>query len=95
MKELERVRKENPTADINEEAFLADSESDEEVEPAFVPRTPNRVLWAQYTTEGTIWLSMSGFDAGYIYEYKFGLEGPLKCTPIANAEDIEINSFLY
>lgn len=95
MKELEKVRKENPSADINEEAFLADSEADEEVEPAFVPKAPNKVLWAQYTTEGTIWLSMGGFDAGFIYEYKFGVEGPLKCTPIPRAEDVEINSYLY
>lgn len=95
LKELEKIRKDNPGAEINEEAFLADSDSDEEVEPAFVPKTPNKVLWAQYTTEGTIWLSMGGYDAGFIYEYKFGVEGPLKCTSIPRAEDVEINSYLY
>lgn len=95
MKELAQARRDNPTVDFNEDAFLTDSESEEEVEPAFVPKTPNKVLWAQYTTEGTLWLSMSGFDAGFIYEYKFGYEGPLKCTSIPRAEDDEINSFLY
>lgn len=95
MKELEQYRKDNPNDEINEDAFLSDSESEEEVEPAFKPKAPNKVLWAQYTSEGTIWLSMSGFDAGYIYEYKFGYEGPIKCTPIPKADDVEINSYLY
>lgn len=95
MRKLKKIKEENPGAEINEEVFLADSESDEEVPPPHIPKTPNRVLWAMYTSNGTIWLSMAGYDAGYIYEYDFDMEGPIKCTPIPMAENVEINSFHY
>lgn len=75
--------------------YLADSESDEELEPIFVPKVPNRVLWIKYTEGDTMWLSMAGYDAGYIYEYVFGEEDPVKCTLIKEADDIEIHSYLY
>lgn len=93
--ELAKIKAENPGANINEETFLADSETEEEIEPAYVPKIPNRVLWVQYTKSDTLWLSMAGFDAGYFYEYSFDHEGPLKCTPIANADNTEINSYVY
>lgn len=95
MKKLEKIKKENPGAQINEEVFLEDSETDEELGPVHVPKAPNKVLWAQYTSNGTIWLSMGGYDAGYIYEYDFDHEGPINCTPIPMAEDCEINSYIY
>lgn len=95
MKKLEKIKDENPGAQINEEVFLEDSESDEELGPVHVPKTPNKVLWAQYTSNGTIWLSMGGYDAGYIYEYDFDQEGPINCTVIPMAEDCEINTFIY
>lgn len=95
MKKLEKIKKDNPGAEINEEVFLEDSESDEDLGSVYVPKTPNKVLWAQYTSNGTIWLSMGGYDAGYIYEYDFDLEGPINCTVIPRAENCEINSYIY
>lgn len=48
-----------------------------------------------YTDEHTIWLSMGGYDAGYIYEYGFAEdESPYRCTLIKDGDDIEINSYL-
>lgn len=56
---------------------------------------------AQYISRDIIWLSMAGFDAGYIYEYPspevtevIG-EEPIKSTIIHDADDIEIRSCLF
>lgn len=95
LEELQNLQSGNSGVYINEEAFLDDFSRDEEIEPAFVPKIPNRVLWVQYTVHDTLWLNMSGFDAGYVYEYSFDVEGPVKCTPVHNAENTEINSYLY
>lgn len=92
---LERILKENPDIKIDEETFLADSESDEELEPIYIPPVPNRVLWLMYSPEGTIWLSMGQYDCGYVYEIEFGKSTDIVCTPIFKAEDLEINSYLY
>ncbi|XP_035917499.1 cilia- and flagella-associated protein 44 isoform X1 [Anopheles stephensi] len=91
---LERLRIENPKAEINEEAFLADSDEEEELEPLYIPKVPNPVLWARYTDENTLWLSMGGYDAGYVYEYGFDDEDPLSCTLIPDLEDIEMTCYL-
>uniref|UniRef100_A0A182N7M8 Cilia- and flagella-associated protein 44 n=1 Tax=Anopheles dirus TaxID=7168 RepID=A0A182N7M8_9DIPT len=91
---LERMRIENPKAEINEEAFLADSDDEEELEPLYIPKVPNPVLWARYTDEETLWLSMGGYDAGYVYEYGFDDEDPLSCTLIPELEDTELTCYL-
>uniref|UniRef100_A0A336MUJ4 CSON006942 protein n=1 Tax=Culicoides sonorensis TaxID=179676 RepID=A0A336MUJ4_CULSO len=95
LKKLEKMREANPGTEINEEAFLEDSDPGDDLGPVVVPKTPNKVLWAQYTSNGTIWLSMGGYDAGYIYEYDFDQEGPVTVTPIPMAEDCEINCYTY
>lgn len=38
-----------------------DSESEEELEPLFIPEVPNKILWLKYTEDRTIWLSMAGW----------------------------------
>lgn len=77
--------------------FSADSESDEELEPLFIPEIPNKILWMQSTPEKTIWLSMGGYDAGYIYEYEIGqkIDIPVKFRKICDGDDIEISSYVY
>lgn len=60
-----------------------------------MPKTPNAVLWLQYTPENTIWVSMGGYDAGYIYEISFKNDAEVRSTPIPGAEDVEITSYLY
>lgn len=51
----------------------------------------------QVTQEDTIWLSMAGFDAGYIYEYYIDQESeiPSNFQIIYNGDDIEINNYIY
>ncbi|XP_062543886.1 cilia- and flagella-associated protein 44 [Armigeres subalbatus] len=94
-KSLERIREENPGVEIDENAFLEDSEEEEELEPLYIPKIPNAVLWVQYTEEDTLWLSMSGYDAGFVYEYEFDDEDPVSCTPVPGAEDTEITTYIY
>lgn len=95
IKLLEKTRKENPEIDINEEAYLADSEDDEVLEPIHIPDPPNSILWIQVTKDDTLWLSLSGFDAGYIYEYSMGDGDLVSFTPIPEADDIAIYSYIY
>ncbi|XP_053674678.1 cilia- and flagella-associated protein 44 [Anopheles nili] len=94
MQTLERLRCENPKAEINEEAFLADSDEEEELEPLYIPKIPSPILWARYTLEDTLWLSMGGYDAGYVYEYGFDDEDPLSCTLIQDLENTELTCYL-
>ncbi|XP_022906281.2 cilia- and flagella-associated protein 44 [Onthophagus taurus] len=96
-KALEIYKKENEGLEVDEELFLADSESEEILEPLFVPDVPNNVLWIQHTVDNTLWVSMSGYDAGYIYEYHIGQkdEVPFRFKMIYHSDDIEINNFIY
>ena len=91
---LERLRIAHPEADINEESFLADSDTEMDLEPIYIP-PPNPVLWVQYTLDNTWWFSMGGFDAGYIYEYDPDNNECIACILIPNADNIEIHSYIY
>ncbi|RZC43160.1 thyroid receptor-interacting protein 11 [Asbolus verrucosus] len=95
--EMEKLKAENPGLDIDEEVFLADSETEEELEPLFIPEIPNRIIWMQSTEDDTIWLSMGGYDAGYIYEYKIDQkeEVPCRFKMVYDGDDIEISSYVY
>ncbi|XP_062127425.1 cilia- and flagella-associated protein 44 [Drosophila sulfurigaster albostrigata] len=94
MREIEKLKKANPGLQIDMESALADSEPDEEEEPLHVPSIPNRIIWLRYTERNTIWVSMAGYDAGYIYELEFDVPEPSFCTLITDADDIEIHSYL-
>lgn len=56
---------------------------------------------AQYISRDVIWLSMAGFDAGYMYEYpspeitEAVVKEPFKSIAIYDADDIEIRSCLF
>ncbi|XP_030383032.1 cilia- and flagella-associated protein 44 [Scaptodrosophila lebanonensis] len=93
MREIEKLKKANPGLQIDIESALADSEPDEEEEPLHIPSVPNAILWLRYTDRDTIWVSMAGYDAGYVYELEFGAAEPSICTMIADADDIEIHSY--
>ncbi|PSN52091.1 hypothetical protein C0J52_03894 [Blattella germanica] len=75
--------------------FHKDSESEEELEPIFIPKEPNPILFGMYTPRNTIWISMAGYDAGFMYEYVMDKEEPVKCTPVKDAYEIPIHTFLY
>ncbi|KAI4496377.1 hypothetical protein M0804_000187 [Polistes exclamans] len=98
--EMEKIKEANPGIEIDEEAFLMDSEEEAPLPEIYIPEIPNKILMIQYTNQETVWLSMAGFDAGYMYEYPvpkkdiiIGAE-PIKSTVIYDADDTEIRSCL-
>ncbi|XP_034669320.1 cilia- and flagella-associated protein 44 [Drosophila subobscura] len=93
MWEIEKLKKANPGLQIDMESALADSEPDEEEEPLHIPTVPSAIIWLRYTIRDTIWVSMSGYDAGYIYELEFGAAEPTYSTMIEDADDLEIHSY--
>ncbi|KAK3913166.1 Cilia- and flagella-associated protein 44 [Frankliniella fusca] len=97
-RQLEKVRLENPGLDIDEEAFLADSEPEEELEPLFVPSELGAVRWARYAeddNDDAVWLSVTGYDAGYLYKYRFDSEDPVAVVAVPGDDDLEVSSFLF
>lgn len=67
----------------------------------YIPKITNKVLLAQYISHNIIWLSMAGFDAGYMYEYPNPKtidsveQEPVKSIVIHDADDIEIQNCLF
>lgn len=72
-----------------------DSESEEILAPLEIPKIPNKIWFAMYTPEDTLWLSVGGYDAGYIYEYTMDNTEIVKATVIADGDDIEMHGFIY
>lgn len=76
-------------------------EMEEQLPDIYIPKIPNKVLIAQYISDDIIWLSMAGFDAGYMYEYpcptdtKIIEKEPIRSTVIYDADDTEIGSCLF
>lgn len=70
----------------------------ESVEPDLpeihIPKIPSPILFATYVGK-SIWLSMGGYDAGYMYEYNLNTEGPTHFQMIPDADDIEITTYYY
>ncbi|XP_048505660.1 cilia- and flagella-associated protein 44 isoform X2 [Athalia rosae] len=100
MQQMAQLIADNPGINIDEEAFLMDSEEDPPYPEIYIPEVPNRVLFTSYTANNTIWLSMAGFDAGYIYEYPLPIPGtnivkPIKSTMVFDGDDTEISSYLF
>jgi hypothetical protein len=95
LKELDKMKKENQDFEVDEEEFLADSEEEEVLDPIHIPDPPNPILWIQYTRNDTLWLSLGGFDAGYIYEHRLEDGELLSYNLIQDADDIEIHSYAY
>lgn len=73
--------------------YAEDSDSDEEVEPLYIPKVGNSILWIKYTTAGTIWMTVGEYDSGYVYEYDINKDSPLHCIELKNANDMEINCY--
>ncbi|XP_067210276.1 cilia- and flagella-associated protein 44 isoform X2 [Linepithema humile] len=97
--EMARLMAESPGMEIDEEDFLTMEE--EPLPEVYIPKIPSKVLMAQYIDHNIIWLSMSGFDAGYMYEYSSPEvtatveKEPVKSIAIYDADDTEIRSCLF
>ncbi|XP_028044392.1 cilia- and flagella-associated protein 44-like [Rhopalosiphum maidis] len=72
------IKEQNPGVEIDEELYFEDSEEDEKPPEIFIPPTPNPILFAMYTpSESGIWVSIDGYDAGYLYEYDLNTSSPV------------------
>lgn len=87
------AREENAGLEINEEVCVEDPEIDKEPPKSYVPLVPNPILFAIYTpSEKTLWVSIDGYDAGYLYEYDFETPGPITATLIPNKNNIPLTA---
>ncbi|XP_022179157.1 uncharacterized protein LOC111039821 isoform X2 [Myzus persicae] len=79
IEKLKIIREEHPDVEIDEVLYFEDSvEVDEEPPKIYIPPSPNPVLFAIYTpSEKGIWVSIDGYDAGYLYEYDFNTSRPV------------------
>ncbi|XP_025191573.1 uncharacterized protein LOC112591851 [Melanaphis sacchari] len=71
IEKLKIIREKNSNLEI-------DSEENEEPPKKCILSLPNPVLFAIYTpSEKGIWVSIDGYDAGYLYEYDFNTSRPV------------------
>ncbi|KAL7301745.1 hypothetical protein TKK_0005740 [Trichogramma kaykai] len=100
IQELQDFKKNNPGMEVDEEAFLESGMEDEDGLPdLYVPEVPSEVLTCMYNSRGQPQLSMSGYDAGYVYEYNIPESANeevehLRSVPIADASDEEMTCHL-
>lgn len=87
------MKAENPGVEIDEELYLEDSDEDEEPPKIYIPPVPNPVLFAVYSpSENTVWASVDGYDAGYLYEYDFDVSKPINAMPIWDKYNIPLTA---
>ncbi|CAG2058060.1 unnamed protein product [Timema podura] len=93
--ELAQFRAEHPGIEVDEETFLEDTEPEPELEPLYFPPKPNPILYAVYLEPDLVWLSMGGYDAGYIYHFRLWQDNPVKSIMVVDADDLEIHTYIY
>lgn len=87
-KRLEIIREKNPYTEIVEKYS-----EDEEPPKIDIPSTPNPVLFAIYTpSERTLWISIDGHDAGFLYEYDFDSPEPINATMIPDKNNTSLTT---
>ncbi|XP_048773099.2 cilia- and flagella-associated protein 44-like isoform X2 [Ostrea edulis] len=97
-KRIERgLETESEQGDVEEERKAPEPEW-----KPYIPSEPSPIMTGFYSEEGQFWLSMGGFDSGYLYEYKFMSEGqrlalpeevrdePLQSIPVTNSNDVPV-----
>lgn len=90
---LKTLKEENPGVEIDEELYFEDSDEEEEPPDIYIPPIPSPVLFAIYTPlENTIWASIDGYDAGYLYEYDFNISRPVNATLIPAKDNIPLTA---
>lgn len=93
-RKLKSIRMVNPGIEIDEELFFEDSDEEIKEPPKiFIPPVPNPILFAIYTPlENTIWVSIDGYDSGYLYEYNLNTSKLTKSTKIPNTFDVPLTA---
>ncbi|XP_038658265.1 cilia- and flagella-associated protein 44 [Scyliorhinus canicula] len=74
LQEKKEMAEENPELATEEEEEDEEEEEEEEEEPLpmiYIPPEPNAILCGFYSEPGEFWLSVAGYDGGYLYHCKF------------------------
>ncbi|XP_036376519.1 cilia- and flagella-associated protein 44 [Megalops cyprinoides] len=93
----EKEEREKQKADATQEEEEEKKEEEEELPPLHTPDSPSPMLCAFYSQPGAFWLSMGGYDAGFLYHCRFSeqQEGdpalrrdePFAFLPVQDTED--------
>uniref|UniRef100_A0A8C9S6G7 Cilia- and flagella-associated protein 44 n=1 Tax=Scleropages formosus TaxID=113540 RepID=A0A8C9S6G7_SCLFO len=88
-----------------EELEEEEEEEEPELPPLYTPDPPSPLLCSFYTQPGAFWLSMGGYDAGYLYHCQFSeqqetdpqqrWDEPFTFLPVQDSEDDPICSFSF
>ncbi|KAG7487289.1 hypothetical protein MATL_G00021590 [Megalops atlanticus] len=70
-KEEREKQKADATQEEEEEKKEEEEEEEEELPPLHTPDSPSPMLCAFYSQPGAFWLSMGGYDAGFLYHCRF------------------------
>ncbi|GLD56738.1 cilia- and flagella-associated protein 44-like protein, partial [Lates japonicus] len=102
-KEREERLKESkqPEAEQEEE----EEKEEEELPPIYIPDPPSPLYCGFYSQPGHFWLSMGGFDSGFLYHCKFSenqdedpdkrQDEPFDFLPVHNTDDDPIHSVTF
>ncbi|CAJ1071125.1 cilia- and flagella-associated protein 44 [Xyrichtys novacula] len=103
--EREKRLKESKQLDGEQEEEEEEKEEEEELPPIYIPHTPSPLYCGFYSQPGQFWLSMGGFDAGFLYHCKFSenqdqdpdqqQDEPFGFVPIQNADEDPICSITF
>ncbi|XP_062376877.1 cilia- and flagella-associated protein 44 [Sardina pilchardus] len=80
-----------------EQRLEGEEEDEEELPPVYIPSPPSPLLCGFYSQPGTFWISMGGFDSGYLYHCKFSedqsespedrMDKPFAFIPLQDADE--------
>ncbi|XP_050928726.1 cilia- and flagella-associated protein 44 [Lates calcarifer] len=100
-KEREERLKESKQPEEQEE----EEEEEEELPPIYIPDPPSPLYCGFYSQPGQFWLSMGGFDSGFLYHCKFSenqdedpderQDEPFDFLPVHNTDDDPIRSVTF
>nr|XP_024659041.1 cilia- and flagella-associated protein 44 isoform X2 [Maylandia zebra] len=101
-KAKEERLKDTKKLDVEQEE---EKEEKEELPPIYIPDPPSPLCCGFYSQPGHFWLSMGGFDSGFLYHCKFSenqdedpeqrQDEPFSFLPVHNAEDDPICSITF
>ncbi|XP_074652110.1 cilia- and flagella-associated protein 44-like isoform X2 [Tubulanus polymorphus] len=94
-KERGQIDSDDEENEVAEERKRKRKEKEEDWSP-FIPEEPCAILHGFYSTDSNkFWISMDGFDAGYLYECEFGADKPLRALPVTNSNDVAIQNMKF
>ncbi|KAM8827411.1 cilia- and flagella-associated protein 44 isoform 2-T2 [Spinachia spinachia] len=104
-KEREERMKALDQEENQEEGEEEEEEEEEELPAIYIPDPPSPLYCGFYSQPGQFWLSMGGFDSGFLYHCKFSekqdqdldqrQDEPFDFLPVHNADDDPIRSITF